>query len=331
MALATLDPAGFFRRIPLQPHQLVDRITRREDVIVLCHLGVPRLTADSWSLEIGGLVERPIRLQFADLRSMPKAEIASVHQCAGSPLEPAVPTRRICNVVWGGVRLADILDRCGPLHQAAYVWSTGADHGSFAGVECGEYTKDLPVGRVTADVLVAFELNGAPLARENGYPVRLVVPGFYGTNSVKWLRRITLADRRADGPFTTRWYTDPVTDAAGRPTGETRPVWSIAPESVIASPAPGGMVDGSAPCEIWGWAWADGGVDAVDVSTDGRTWLAASLEQRGGRAWQRFISTWWPEHLGEVTLYSRARTDDGRVQPAAGARNAVHAVTVTVT
>src|SRR5712691_3745103 len=103
-----LDPAVFFRRIPLVPHQMRDRVTRMQDAIVLCHLGVPRLDHHQWSLTIDGLVERPLTLRFGDLMRYPKTEVTSFHQCAGSPLAPLEPTRRICNVTWGGARLADV-------------------------------------------------------------------------------------------------------------------------------------------------------------------------------------------------------------------------------
>ena len=99
-----LEPNTFFRRIPLAPHQMRDRITRTDDAIVLCHLGVPRLDRDQWSLAIDGLVERPLTLRFDDFLRYPKAELTSFHQCAGSPLQPFEPTRRVCNVTWGGVR-----------------------------------------------------------------------------------------------------------------------------------------------------------------------------------------------------------------------------------
>ena len=97
----------------------------------------------------------------------------------------------------------------------------------------------MPIERLAPDILVAFELNGAPLSAEHGFPARLVIPGYYGTNSVKWLDRITLADQRPAGLFATRFYNDPVLGADGQSTGQTRPVWAIAPESVIVEPAPG--------------------------------------------------------------------------------------------
>jgi DMSO/TMAO reductase YedYZ molybdopterin-dependent catalytic subunit len=327
----TLDPAGPYGRHPLQPHQLTDRVTRIEDTIVLCHLGVPRIDASAWSLTIDGLVHQPLRLTLEDLLRHPRMELSSIHQCCGSPLEPDTPKRRICNVVWSGVRLADLLADCEPDAAARYVWSIGADYGVFQGDTVDAYMKDLPLARVTADVLVAYAMNGSPLRPENGYPVRLVVPGFYGTNSVKWLTRLTLAERRAPGPFTTRWYNDPVRDGDGAPAGATIPVWSIAPESLIVSPAPDAELSAGTPTEIWGWAWSDGGVSAVDVSVDhSAASMRATLEPPSGRAWQRFSTTWRPERRGACEVSSRALSTDGRTQPDARARNAVHRVPVRV-
>ena len=82
---ATLDPAGAFGRHPLQPHQLLDRVTRTEDTIVLCHLGVPRIDPDDWSLSVGGLVRRPMRLTLGEIKRRPRVEITSIHQCCISP------------------------------------------------------------------------------------------------------------------------------------------------------------------------------------------------------------------------------------------------------
>jgi sulfane dehydrogenase subunit SoxC len=159
----------------------------------------------------------------------------------------------------------------------------------------------------------------------------LVVPGYYGTNSVKWLTRLTLADARAAGPFTTRWYNDPIFDTAGQPTGATTPVGPIAPESVIVSPSPDQALAAGDAVEVWGWAWADGGVDAVDVSADDASgWTPAALEQPTGHAWQRFATTWRPRDRGAYELCSRARSIDGRHQPSSGARNAIHRVAIKV-
>lgn len=326
----TLDPHQFFRRLPLAPHQMRDRLTRTEDAIVLCHLGVPRIAREAWSLTIDGLVASPLTLPFADLARFPKVEVTSVHQCAGSPLAPSEPTQRVCNVKWGGIRLADVLLACRPVAAATYVWSTGADYGTFGGVAVDAYIKDLPIERVTADVLIAYEMNDKALAPEHGSPVRLMVPGYYGTNSVKWLTRLTLAEGRAASPFTTRWYNDPVRDGAGAAAGRTVPVWSIAPQSVIVAPAPDSEIEVSQPTDIWGWAWADGGVRAVDVAVDDTTWRPATLEPPAGRAWQRFALPWTPDRRGAFTLASRATPFSGEPQPASGWRNAIYCVPVLV-
>ena len=330
--MTPLDPSGPFRRHPLQPYQLVDRVTRTEDAIVLCHLGVPRMDPDAWTLMIDGLVRQQMHLTLGELMRRPRATLTSVHQCCGSPLEPEQPTRRITNVVWGGTRLSALIADCEPNPTARFVWSSGADHGVFGGVECDAYVKDLPLDRIAADVLIAYEMNGAPLRPEHGFPARLVVPGYYGTNSVKWLTRLTLADRRANGPFTTRWYSDVLRDASGRPTGATSPVWSIAPESVIVAPAADQVLARGEEVEVWGWAWADGGVTAAEISGDGGTsWTCASLEPRVEHAWQRFAATWRPQQRGSHELWARAHTTDGRCQPDTGARNAIHRVAIAVT
>jgi DMSO/TMAO reductase YedYZ molybdopterin-dependent catalytic subunit len=306
-----------------------DRLTGVEDAIVLCHLGVPRMAREDWSLTIDGLVSSPQTLAFADLLRFPKVATTSVHQCAGSPLAPNEPSQRVCNVKWAGARLADILAACTPHPDASYVWSTGADFGEFGGVSIDAYVKDLPIERVTADVLIAYEMNDAPLAPEHGFPARLLVPGFYGTNSVKWLTRLTLAGTRATGPFTTRWYNDPLPDESGAANGRTVPVWSIAPQSLIVAPAPEAEIELDKPVEIWGWAWADGGVRSVDIAVDGG-WLPANLEAAAGRAWQRFALSWTPERCGTVSLASRATSIRGELQPASGRRNAIYGVAVTV-
>jgi DMSO/TMAO reductase YedYZ molybdopterin-dependent catalytic subunit len=328
MSPVRLDPQGPFKRDPLAPHQMRDRLTRTQDVVVLCHLGVPRLERDRWSLTIDGMVERPRTLRFDDLMRYPKTEVASVHQCCGSPFEP---TRRVCNVRWGGVRLADVLADCQPSAAAQYIWSYGADSGEFRGVVVDAYIKDLPIARVEADVLIGYEMNGSALPAEHGFPARLVVPGFYGTNSVKWLSRMTLVESRAPGPFTTRWYNDPVLDGAGRETGESTPVWSIAPESLIVSPTPHESIGLSAEREIWGWAWADGGIRSVHVrADDAATWRPAELEPPRGREWQRFSMLWTPRQRGAVVLASRAKAMGGLLQARSGRRNAIYDVLVNV-
>jgi DMSO/TMAO reductase YedYZ molybdopterin-dependent catalytic subunit len=328
-----MDPASGVRRIKLQPHETRQEITATDDVFVLAHVGIPRVDPARWSLAIDGLVRDARLLTLDDLKARPKAIVETVHECCGSPLEPKVPTRRVTNVRWGGADLAALLEESGVDPEATFLWSYGLDGGEFAGKACDWYLKDLPLARLKAgDVLLAYELNGAPLPAEHGFPVRLVVPGYYGTNSVKWLWRLQLADRRADGPFVSALYNDvlePEDVAAGQPVRKS--VWAIAPESIIVAPAPDAQVARAEATEIWGWAWSFRGIAGVEVSVDGgKNFAAAALEPRRGWRWQRFSFTWQPEAVGDAALCARAFDTSSAAQPFDGARNAIHTVRVSV-
>jgi DMSO/TMAO reductase YedYZ molybdopterin-dependent catalytic subunit len=258
--------------------------------------------------------------------------VEAVHACVGSPLEPEKPQRRVVNVVWGGVALEELLDEAQVEPEAAFAWSYGLDYGDFFGTTSESYLKDLPLRRVAAgDVLVAYEVNGQPLPIENGFPARLVVPGFYGTNSVKWLYRMTLAPGRADGPFVTTFHNDrePASDGAGV---RLRPAWDTAPESAIVHPGPGAQARVGEPLELFGWAWAATGVKTVEVSVDdGDSWVVAQLAPRNGWAWQKFQHVWRPTSAGLAGLLSRATDSTGAQQPRSGARNEVYRVEAAVT
>ncbi|MGF6229151.1 sulfane dehydrogenase subunit SoxC [Inquilinus ginsengisoli] len=328
-----MEPAEGVRRIKLRPHETTAPVTATDDLPVIAHLGIPRIEPGSWSLRIDGLVGRALTLGLADLRSRPKVVVEAMHQCCGSPFEPHVPTRRVANVRWGGVDLAALLEEAGIDPRARFLWSYGLDGGDFAGTACDWYVKDLPLERLPAGgVLIAYELNGVPLSAEHGAPARLVVPGYYGTNSVKWLWRLRLADRRADGVFAAELYNDPgdaADIAAGGPA--RRPVWAIAPEAIIVAPAPDAVLAADQPTEIWGWSWSFRGIQRVEVSVDGGTsYRQAALEPRRGWAWQRFSLPWRPGDRGAIQLCVRAFEADGTTQPVEGARNAIHSVPVSV-
>ncbi|MGA9456606.1 MAG: molybdopterin-dependent oxidoreductase [Pseudolabrys sp.] len=319
----TMDPPRTFRRVPLLPHQMTSKLTAQRDLFVLAHVGIPRVDASAWTLRISGLVRNPASFTFDEIRQMPKIEVESFHQCAGYPSNPTIATRRVGNVVWGGVDLKTLLDSLGILPEARFLWSYGLDRGEYDGLRSGPYLKDCPLDRLQGGgILLAYEINGEPLDAEHGFPLRLLIPGFYGTNCVKWLSRLHLADARADGPFTTLLYNDP--DGAG-----TRPVWQVAPESVIVSPAPESHV-GPRDVEIWGWAWADSGVSTVEISVDGgQSWRVAELEPRSGWRWQKFRTIWDAGGEGEAVLMSRATDRQGKMQPASDWRNCVYGVKVS--
>jgi DMSO/TMAO reductase YedYZ molybdopterin-dependent catalytic subunit len=311
--------------LPVKPAGLAADFTATADLHVLAHGDVPTVAAEGWRMEICGLVERAMTFSLDDLLALPQRELVAIHQCAGNPLDPTVPARQIANVVWGGVDLRDVLDAVGVAPEASLLWAWGLDGGDFVGRSFVHYVKDIPLERVReGEVLIAHRLNGEPLTESNGYPARLVVPGYYGTNSVKWLCRLELADRRPEGLFTTQLYNDPL------PGGGTRPVRHIAPESMIHSPAPDARL-ASGSHTIRGRAWGNARIVAVDVSCDGgQCWQPAEVTARHQRGWHSFALEWQPPGPGEYVLQCRATDETGEIQPAGGARNAIYSVSVTV-
>lgn len=322
---APMDPAQYHRAGDRRPHQVIEPITPQRELFVLAHMGIPRPDEAAWRLEIAGLVERPRTLTLDDILRLPAREVETFHQCAGAARRADLAMRRIANVVWRGVDLAALLQASGVEAEARFLWSYGLDHGSYEEVSATCYVKDMPLARLAeGGVLLAYAVNGEPLSPEHGRPLRLVIPGYYGTNTVKWLWRLELREGRATGPFTTLLYNDP--DPA---TGGTRPVWEAPPESLIVAPAPGPLA--ASATEIWGWAWAAAGVAKTEISLDGgKSWSPARLEPRRQWSWQRFSLDWQPSRPGDFTLAARATDTRGATQPLAKARNAVHTVAVTI-
>ena len=179
-----MDPSTPFKRRG-SVSRLRDFITPTEDVHVLAHLGVARVDPEQWELRLDGMVERPLVFDREQLMKLPARELTAVFECYGNPLEPEAPTRSVVNIVWRGIPLAELLARSVVRPEARFVWLEGLDSGTFAGTYCEHYVKDIPVGRALQDdVLIAFEMIGAPLTQELGFPARAVVPGFFGTYSV---------------------------------------------------------------------------------------------------------------------------------------------------
>jgi DMSO/TMAO reductase YedYZ molybdopterin-dependent catalytic subunit len=320
----TVTHKGYFLRIADRGVQaLTEYVTDDDQLFVVTHMALIEVDPQMWSLRVDGMVTNPISITLDEILALPRLDVHSVHECAGSPLTPKVAKRRVGNVVWNGVRLSDVLDLCGIQPGAAYVWTEGLEWGEFAGIKDEAFVKDLPLHKALApEVLLAVALNGKPLRAERGGPVRLVVPGWYGTNSVKWVGKITLADRRAPGSYTTRFYNDPT------PAGP-RPVWDIAPECVIVSPADNSVVSAGEPTNIEGWAWSDAGVTRVEVSVDGgKNWKVAKHAGRRDFSWQHF-SLSWIFRVGEHRISCRCFDARGVGQPVSSARNEIHSITIT--
>jgi len=317
-------------RFKVRPDQLVARVTPADEIHVLAHFGIPQIDAAAWRLEVGGRVKQQLSLTLDDIKRFPKAEIESFLKCAGFPHDATINTRAVSNALWGGARLADVLDEAGADDSARYLWALAPDHGTYARWGAERYVKDLPIARARArDVLLAYEVNGAALSAAHGFPLRLFVPGYYGTNCVKWLCRLEAAMERPQHVFTTELYNDPVRDPSegGSGAGATVPVWQAAPEALIIAPADRAGV-AAGPLEVWGWSWGADAIVAVDVSCDGgTTWQAAKVGPRQEWEWQRF-SVACELAPGAHTIAARARDADGRVQAETKARNAVHKISV---
>jgi sulfane dehydrogenase subunit SoxC len=317
-----MDPGATYRRL-VPVDRLAPAVTPSDDVYVIAHMGVARVDVARWCLRVEGLVERPFELDHDALTALPATEVTAVLECFGNPVEPEVPTRRVGNVVWRGVRLAHLLDRAVVRPEARLVCAEGLDFGTFAGVHSDRYVKDVPLERaLEPDVVVAWAMNGKPLSPEHGFPARLFVPGYFGTNAVKWLSGLRLAAERPESLFTTRLYNRQVD-------GVRRPVRELDVHAVIVRPGDGATLPPGGHL-IQGWAWSAWAVREVEVSTDGGArWQPARVAPRGAdHQWQAFTFP-WDAAPGPHALHVRATDTLGRTQPSTG-RNRIHTVSVSV-
>ncbi|KAE8448999.1 hypothetical protein EG329_008587 [Mollisiaceae sp. DMI_Dod_QoI] len=319
-----LEPEGFYIRHPPPPHELTTFVTPDSQLFHTIHMGGAIVDLDHYKIVIDGLVKNPLSISFSQLKQFPSKTITAFHECYGSPLKP--PTTnvwRIGNVDWIGVPLKSILEIAQPFPEAKYVWTDGLDYGSFGGVSADRYQKDLPIKKAMSDeVMLAYEMNGEPLSRKRGGPVRLVVPGWFGTNMTKWACRISLRGERASGPFTTTFYNeiDPESNE-----GQMRPVWGVEPNSMIVSPAEGAKIR-QGEVKAWGWAWSEDGIMDVEVGLHEATkFWKAELDPRKDFSWQRFEVSIILEP-GSYCLAARATSTSGMQQPISGRRNHAHIV-----
>jgi DMSO/TMAO reductase YedYZ molybdopterin-dependent catalytic subunit len=316
---------------------------------LLIHFDIPLVDAETWRLRLGGLVRSPLELTLADLRARPAVTLPVTLECAGNgrtlmpdhtPSQPWV-REAVGTAEWTGTPLAPILREAGVDPAAREIVFTGFDRGVQGGVE-HDYERSLTLEEALRDdVILAYEMNGAPLLPQHGFPVRLIVPGWYGMTSVKWLRSITAISGEFQGWQQLYAYRIMQSeDDTGGP-----PVTRILPRSLLVPPgipefltrdrrlAPG-------PCALYGRAWSGWApVERVEVSVDGgASWAEARLEPPLGRyAWRGFAFD-WDATPGEHELCCRATDGAGHVQPlepewnhGGMCNNAVQRVRVTVT
>ena len=287
---------------------------------VRCHFDIPRL-GDDHRLGVEGAVERPRTLDVPALRSLGFVEELVTLECAGNdrlhmaPLAPGAPwdIGAVSTALWGGVPLSSVLAEARPSRRACEVVFEGADRGVAGDGHEQPFRRALSLKDArTPGPLIAVERNRHPLEPEHGAPMRLVVPGWYGVASVKWLRRITVVEQPFEGWFQTEQYQYRYADDE-----PIEPVTRMRPRALITSPHAGTVVP-LAPLEIRGWAWSgQAALAAVELSVDGvDAWLAAELEPAvGPYAWRAFRFAWTPQKRGRHTLRARAVDASGAVQP----------------
>ncbi len=284
----------------------------------------PAIEPAQWRLSVEGEVGRSFTLTYDQLRTLPARSVVAVLECAGnsrnsvSPPLPRSPLNNgyVGNAEWKGASLRLVLDQAGIKPTAREVVLEGADRGkpAFAPAEVS-FAKSLPLEKALhPDTLLVYEMNGVPLPREHGGPVRAIVPGWYGTYHVKWLTRVAVLDRLFDGVFMTRIWR-----VRRRRDGHVREesVSQVTVKSLITNLAPGAKLAVGSH-SIMGVAWSGGrDIASVQVSTDGGgTWhFARLMEPQATYAWRMWELPWQVEKPGTYTLMARATDTSGASQP----------------
>jgi len=309
-------------------------LTPNEAFFVRWHLQFLPTTVDlrTWRLTVGGHVERPLELSMDDLRRMKATSVVAVNQCSGNSrglFEPHVPGGQwgngaMGNARWTGVPLGDLLRRAGVGDGAVDVSFAGLDRGGYRTVP--DFVKSLDLARASdPEVLVAYEMNGEPLPLLNGFPARLVVPGWYATYWVKALTEVTVLPQRFAGFWMNPAYRIPTTPNAVESPSELAPAKDLVPinrmnvRSFFTAPERGSRQVRGQVCWLEGIAFDGGdGIRRVEVSLDGGgSWREAELGDDLGRfSFRRWRLAWRPQVAGRPRLLVRAVNGAGETQAA---------------
>src|SRR6516164_2919979 len=306
-------------------------LTPNDAFYVRWHLsGIPTsVDTRTFRLEVGGHVNKQLSLSLQDLRTkFEPVSVVALCQCAGnsrSLFEPRVPGGQwgfgaMSNARWKGVRLKDVLDAAGVLPGTVQVGLRGLDTAPIP--QTPRFEKSLPIDRARdGEVMIAYEMNGAPLPMLNGFPIRLVVPGWYATYWVKSLSSITVLDQ----PLKTFWmdtaYRIPDNSGAEESPQQlaktTVPITRMSLHSIFVKPTVDEKVRAGQSYALEGVANDGGsGIKQVEVSTDdGKSWSNATLGNDLGKySWRRWSAKWTPQAKGPYRLLVKATTNDGQQQ-----------------
>ena len=306
---------------PLPFHTPNDRFFVRN------HSAAPDLDPRTWRLRVhGDGVRAPQEYALADLRALGSTSYDRALECTGNgrrlfadqqgTWRPGTPwgLGAIGMASWTGVPLRTVLADAGVDARAVQVMAAGLDAPySYDGVDFGHVRRPLPIAKALDDVLLAWEMNGEPLPREHGFPVSLVVPGWVGIASIKWLGSLEVTTRAETSPWNTRWYRMHGAGYDGQPAAELGRM----PVKSMLDLAPGTPVAVGEPITLTGRAWAgEASIDRVEVSVDDGPWQPADLSGPNEvSAMVQFAWRWTPARPGPVELRTRATDSTGRTQP----------------
>jgi sulfite oxidase len=286
----------------------------------------------AYRLTLNGMVSKPVEVTLAELERLPQQTLPAVIECTGngrgfySPKVPGIQWGRgaIGNAEWSGPRISDVLKLAGVSASATWLEIDGADRGVAA---TPDFVRAMPMHKALHPAtLLALKMNGQPLPDIHGAPARLIVPGWDGTSSVKWVVRITAAAQQTAGFFMNPGYRYPKyalePGSAPKP-AELEVIEGMPVKSTITAPEDRAKLP-LGPVTIRGFAWAgENAIDRVEVSTDGGSrWTAAVLT--GAKlpfAWRLWRHDWKPSEQGYYSILSRATDTAGRVQPIVSAWN----------
>jgi DMSO/TMAO reductase YedYZ molybdopterin-dependent catalytic subunit len=326
--LVIRNPRPLDAETPLEA--LAEWRTPNDLFFVRSHFGPPASFPARWTLTVDGEVSRPLTLGMDEIRRLPGITVPVTLECAGNgrglmslPNTSGVQWQRgaVSSAEWTGTRLSHLLERAGIRPTAAHFWMEAADAG---GPQVPKFLRSIPRDVAMRDALLVWEMNGEPIPLLHGGPLRLLVPGWYGMASTKWLTHIHARPTESDNNFMAKGYRY----------GDGSPVERTQVKSLIAQPLEGARIRGPS-VRVTGVAWSgSGGIRQVEVSTDGRSWHSARLTGRDdATAWRTWEADLPIPRPGRYSVRVRATDGSSAVQPEVAAtnpggygNNSIHAV-----
>jgi DMSO/TMAO reductase YedYZ molybdopterin-dependent catalytic subunit len=316
--------------VPPPAENVIKRLTRWEDLdtqitpndkfFSIAHYNRPQIDPKTWRLDVSGKLSKPISLTLDQLKALPRHEVTYTLECSGDNGLPFFQSA-VGNARWAGASLAETLKAAQINSDAVEVVFYGSDQGEEV-VRAGtpleykftaNFARSMPIADATNPAnLLCYEMNGAPLPAANGFPCRLIVPGWYGIANVKWLTRIEVTNQRFLNRFMGRDY---VTIREEQHNGK-RVIVETSVGRLLLKSAPARVIERDGQYQIHGMAWGPKPIATVEVQIDNGSWTKADLAQsKSPFEWQAWKLDWSPTP-GDHTITSRAIDTVGTVQPA---------------